>query len=468
MSKSYVSREHEQRIVRKSLRDMQNGLSVEKPIIEWHGIPGTGKTTLTEKILADLCLQENIPYARIDFDTNKNPKANGAYTKTPGLILADLIEHLNRCEYPGINFQLPISEYINATDDYLRKERERKMLHHFSRYMADLIDHAPVVFAFDTTEKVNDKLVNWIEKNIIRPLILQGKFITIWTGRFKQQWHIYEVGSRVRSTKLNPFSREATSEQSQLYGQNLNGIDIYSITFGHPLANKVLCQLLAENPQADRKNLINEVNNTVIDRWIMDNVDDDLNHACRFLSVVRQFDFTMTKQILSKFADPFKRQQHIFPMQTVSRLTSTSLVKWNSERKGYALDETIRHILALHLRTNNPQEYLGVNMLAANIYKNWIERVPENRSIYILEWIYHQVSIGIFQNMPPDKLIKKLENRLNDYLQEYYHYDDRDMTLTAINKLYKELENDKELYSLLGNHKLLVFLKDNLYRFSNT
>jgi hypothetical protein len=423
----YVNREEQIRKAESRLYAMRHGQPVYDSILEWYGIPGIGKTTLVQKAIASYCQETNIPFSCVDFSLDRNPKAQD-YPVDPKLLIEIIFEQLEIDSTPITD---PISK-----SDILRRLRP-------------LLQQGPIVIAFDTTEEVNTKLVVWIEENLIAPLLKEAKVLFIWTGRFKQQWHIFEVGSRVVSKKLAPLDREATQEQKNLYGEGIGEVDVYSITFGHPLANKALFQLLVENPRANKQHLIDEVNNAVVDKLVMDNVEGDLNQACRVLSVVRQFDFVMVKQILSRFVESFKDRQNIYPMKIVNRLTSTALVEWDAVRKGYALDETIRHILALHLRTKKSDKYLYINNLAADIYEDWIERVPENRSIYILEWLYHQVNIYSLQNIPLDQLVDKLEVKLCEYLEKYYSGTDQESALVSTNKLHKELESDTELCALL-------------------
>ena len=217
---------------------------------------------------------------------------------------------------------------------------------------------------------------------------------------------------------------------------------------GNECLFEAIVRFKREKRTFEERDLINVVDR-VIDEYVMQDVSSKLNAACRALAVVRQFDVIVLGRILPEFVDYFKGTGSF--LKIIGQLTGTSLIEWDGVRKGYALDETIRHILALHLRLNDPGRYLSINEAAANIYKEWIDRVRENRSIYVLERLYHQANIASSRGETQTHVADKLQKELQGYLEKYYQDDDREFAILSTTQLYEELCQDNELREIAGN-----------------
>ena len=438
-----VDRDQQIGEVEKRLNAIRLGQTVFDSILEWYGIPGIGKTTLAQGAIAGLCEKKKIPFACLDFDPKKNDKAS----KIPGepiLLLEDILEGIGTGA--PIDFEQAVKKYRQAPDEDLRAEREKKVLQEFLHHVYRLLENDPVVLIFDTTDKVEPDVAAWVEENVISPLCLKGKCLVIWTGRFPQRWRRFEVRRRVVSSRLDPLPREATVEQVGPIE-----VDVYRFTFGHPMGNERLSEAISrfekEKQTFGERDLINVVNR-VIDEYVMQGILPELNAACRALAVVRQFDVIILRRILSEFVSHFKDIDAY--LKVIGQLTETSLVEWDAVRKGYALDETLRHILALHLRLNQPERYSAINEVASKIYDEWIERVRENRSVYVLERLYHQASIAGSRGETQSYIADKLHGELQGYLGKYYRDGDREFAISSATQLYQEMRRDNELREIVG------------------
>jgi hypothetical protein len=133
-------------------------------------------------------------------------------------------------------------------------------------------------------------------------------------------------------------------------------------------------------------------------------------------------------------------------MKIIGELTSTSLlVQWDQIRKGYAVDEPIRRMLAVYEKLEQPDRYKKISQKAEDIYQQWIERNAENRSIYIKEEFFHRINLSKSDQQDSSVLMQELENRLKKYLGTYYQKD-----LSLSNQLYEEFSKDTEIESLMG------------------
>ncbi|MCP4346187.1 MAG: toll/interleukin-1 receptor domain-containing protein [Desulfobacterales bacterium] len=406
---------------KKQLDSIRSGNRIPCTILEWYGIPGIGKTTLAQISIRELCHKMGVPFACIDFIPEMDGNAN-KYFNDKSLLITDILEGICQSE----------KTFLKHTTDTV------------SNYVKNLSTSNPVVIHFDTTEEIKPAFFMWLEKNIISPLCLSGKCIIIWTGRFPQQWQCFEVKRRVVSWKLDPLPYEETIEQ---VGQT--DVDVYQFTFGHPLGNDIVSEVIAGFKNKEYSfgeiELINAMD-SVIEEYVMRDIQPELNAACRVLSIVRQFDVLILRKILSQFVAEYYGETRMF-LGVIGQLTATSLVEWDSTCKGYALDPTIRQILAKHLQLKQQKKYSEINELATNIYEEFINKAKGNRSIYILERLYHLANIAENRNEDHSQIAKMLQNELKSYLQQYYN---KDIALSATDKLYQELEKDKDIEKIIG------------------
>ncbi len=423
-------------------------LRLERPVFEsilnWHGIPGIGKTTLGHMI-ADLCQEMSVPFARVDFNPEENRRAP-QYVEDKVLILEDIFVGLGKHEPTA--FREALDHYRQAETEHLRLKRRERVVEAFLNYLNDLMEEGPIVVLFDTTDLADTEVVTWLEESVISPLCLTGKCVIIWTGRFEQRWKRFEVRRRVVSQKLEPLPLKATEEQVGPVGTR-----IYRLTYGHPMGNEEVADAIHEyqtrGQEAEEHDLVNVLVEKVIDEYVMKDIAPELQAACWALAVVRQFDVIILRRILSEFVPHFKETEAF--LKVLGQLTATSLVEWDAVRKGYALDETVRRILALYLRLNQPERYLSINEAAANIYEEWIERVSENRSIYVLERLYHQANIASIKGGTQSRVVEKLEGELQGYLEKYYQDDERDFAISSTTQLLEEMRQDSELKEIVGD-----------------
>jgi len=280
------------------------------------------------------------------------------------------------------------------------------------------------------------------------------------------------VRRRLRSQELGPFNNEGTVqlfESNSKYSLTELSVPVRRLTLGHPFADAIALRRLdnlAKTGKTPRVDEFPNIETDLIDGLVQDFVNayafkgltDELASACRVLALVRQFDVILLREILMSALPTFANYKREEFGGLLSRLRATQLVWWDDRRKGYALDPTLRHILAAHIRRHQPSMYAKVNQVAIGIYQDWIERAGDNRGVYIVEEIYQQACLN---QLPSDFLSSKemtvltlLEKRLQEYPQR-----DPDLRASALDRLYHELEDDRELPEKLGRDKFEELLK---------
>ncbi|MCP4349887.1 MAG: toll/interleukin-1 receptor domain-containing protein [Desulfobacterales bacterium] len=423
-------------------------------VINWYGIPGIGKTTLGVMI-ADLCGKMSIPFLCSDFQNRYYDDKND-YT----IVLEDIIHG-----YEVFEFQRVLNRYReekNRCQAYLKN-----VVDIFLNFFYELTVEGPVVLLFDSAEKADPDLIVWLEEQIIIPLSMTRKCLFIWMGRYQQVWNEDGIRRRVILKKLDALSLEATNEQlgyiwkkhaPMPFEMTEKEVEsecsrIHRLTLGHPLCNEEVFAAIREyktvgnNPEDHH--LINIMMGKVIDMFVMKTIKPELSQACRILAAIRQFDVTILQEILSNFTIYFKETKSY--LKVIGQLTETSLVEWDFRRKGYVLDEIIRHILSQYMRLNEQKLYLEIIEAAADIYKTYIKEVNENRSIYVIERLFHQATINDIRKQMKLEIINNPYKELEDCLEEYYNESNERLKFAynATIQLYEELKQDMELEKIL-------------------
>lgn len=446
--------------------------AIFQTLFEWYGSPGIGKSTLTY-LLKARCDELKVPYVAIDFSV-RNPQA-GAYARDYSILLEELTR---RIFFKGMDSE-PIleliREYRRLPENAIEEQRQaglNKASRAYMRAMSDLLESQPSVLFFDETERAETGLVDWLEEWIINPLIQTGRCLVVWTGRRPQRWKRFEVRRRLNSRELKPFDPKDTVKLFRTNGPEAiatlpdDEIKVLSrrvqrLTHGHPLADSVVLHQLGELasgkiPLTERQfikqedNLLDGLVQEFVDAYAFRGLSDELIGACRVMSLVRQFDVIMLREILNGVSTSYEAYPRDEFGMLLSRLRSTQLVLWDEKRKGYAIDPTLRHILNEYIFHHNPAQYLSVNQLAMAVYQDWITRSGDNRGVYIVEELYHQACINRLNRhiLPagPTDLSEVLETHIAQY-----HQQDPDLRVSALDRLYHELEGDVDLRVLIGD-----------------
>lgn len=463
-----VNREAEVEDFRSALDRIRVLGSVFQTLYEWHGAPGIGKSTLV-RLLKEECDRIQTPYSFIDFDENRNSRVS-VYKEDISVLIEDLSSGF-------------LGERVNEVRDTIlqyrkaqSKDKERKLddvARAFQRLIKKLTDKDPVVLFFDETERADqEEVVAWLEEWIVNPLVQNGRCLIVWTGRRPQRWKRFEVRRRARVQELGVFDEEGTKnlfKSNSSYPISDLAIPVRMLTGGHPYADTIVLRYLDYMAKEGRKPvkeqfdqieaaLLNELIQNFVDSFAFKGLDVEVVRACRMISLVRQFDVIMLREILTKAlpADFGNYGRNEFG-GLLSRLRSTQLVLWDDRRKGYALDPTLRHILGEYIRRDNPELYVQVNFYAIEVYRDWIMRAGDNRGIYIVEELYQQACANaVLETTSPKKkvdLTLLLKQRIEEHQQN-----DFDLRASALDRLYHELESDPDLTRLIGSEGLRQLL----------
>lgn len=467
--------------------DVLDRISRQGPIssnlFEWYGSPGIGKSMLV-KMLTHKADKKHAAWVIVDFKQTTE-KMEG-YLRNPILLLEKIITDLKRQARLDLKeFDTALQAYTSASlpDEgvvaaYSAMDQEVRLYHRPDWLTAlrnvviafiKLINTLPplektegirpVVLFFDETEQASVELVDWIEEWIVNPLIQVKHCVIVWTARRPWRWKRPEIRRRLTSELLTVFKPEMVKEQIQSGSIKPDLVselfkNVYTLTGGHPFANFIVINELdtlanqgktitPENFQDFESKLLEEIFDRFVNQYAFNELkSNDLKVACKFISLVRLFDSTMLRKILQACAGEFFIPwQHDEFGNLLLKLKKTQLLVWE---KGYSIDPGLRHIIMKYFMVLDRNTFKAANLAALNVYADWLSRPVDNRSLFVLEELYHSAAL----RQAGEKI--DLSARLAQRLQEYPTWIKDEQALeNALERLEGEIHNDKELEQLI-------------------
>jgi hypothetical protein len=485
---------------------------ISTPIIQWHGGPGIGKTSLIE-LLVDNCRKRDISFSWIDFGFLDIK----TYYEDPTLLIEKVVfggwkvsqkdgEMLMRAIG---NFRQTIKTMDQLFIVAYEKRSQQKIpidpkwldelklvgleFEAVARQKAGLLDANeeinrihPLVIFFDETEDLKREFVNWIEDNIFRPLSLLPMALVVWTGRKPWQWRRPEVRQRVYNEKLEVFN--GVGVETQMEAQLTNAGDgedlakqlfqnVLDVTGGHPFANKVVIGKI--NSWTEDKNLVtsesfirnqpelfDRIFNDFILKYAFEKLSDEQRTACELLGMVRRFDVKMLQEVAkaSKLTIFDKMDRDGF-RYLLDELKKAQFMDWN---QGFVLDQPLRHLISEYYYWRRKEEYIDINRVALKVNEEWLAIPVDNRGLFIIETLYHNACLkraGVSIELD-DALRQKMS---------VFPKENHDALKDSLTRLAGELRRDAELaglfsvldeMGLLGEHEKLNHLVESIEKYA--
>lgn len=442
--------------------------SIFETVMEWYGSPGSGKTTLVA-MLSKECLNLALPYTLIDFNTSRSKYIKQS-EEDKTFLVAELTRGLEETSNSALNSAIAVHEAI-AEYQAVLKEGERaqqialnRVGRAFIAFADDLMQRSPIVLLFDETERATAEMMAWLEEWVISPLVQRGRCLIVWTGRRPQRWKRFEVRRRLVSQELELFDDKALSDlfkknsPAQEYAHDFVDLSgqVGRVTGGHPLASALALVQLKDLAEAGKgvnaerfsvyePDLLDNLVQNFVEEYAFRDVDaEELRAACRILSLLRQFDVILLREVLKSSVPDFAQYETLEFSGVLTRLRQTQLVIWDSQRKGYALDRTLRRVLGEYIYRRQPELYHKANTLALRTYHDWVRSAGDNSAVYIVETLYHQACLNRPESAPVD-LVEMLTVQLRNHPQA-----DLELRSSALERLEHELDDDLELADLVG------------------
>lgn len=488
----YVDREEQISKFTDVLEQITLQAPVPSNLFEWYGSPGIGKSVLV-RVLANRAEKKKSATSIINFAVSEQEKKIKRYLQDPIVLIEEIVSGFRKhANFNTAEFDKALKVYKSTTlpdkgvvftyaamDQDSRLYQRPKWLDDLRNVVIEFIklintfptksdDIYPVALFFDETEYADIELVDWIEEWVINPIIQVKHCVVVWTARRPWRWKRPEIRRRLTSEQLTVFEMDMVREQIESRSEKPDLVKdlfkkVHSLTGGHPFANSIVITqldalakhgetLTPENFADFESQIVSEVFHKFIIEYAFRQLKSaELKTACKFAALVRMFDTTMLKEILRVCAgDMFKGKNEKYFGELLLQLKKTQLLVWE---RGYALDPNLRHIIQKYFMTSEKKMFITANKAALKVYQSWLELPVDNRSLFVVEELYHQAALlHVDAKKNPDDAIKELALTLNNRLQDYPNRFTTPLTLdNALDRLENEIHNDKELLQYVSS-----------------
>jgi hypothetical protein len=400
----FINRETELRLIDSALDDLlDRERLLRTPIIDFYGIKGIGKTRLLNATIQK-CDAKQIPCITIAIDQDP-----------------------------------PIEQSIADAKTRLKQ--------------------GSLVMLFDSVDATNERQIVQLEK-MLNELVIHNNLFIILTSNgsvsFKQG---KSIERKLTTFLLEPFDYA----NSNLY---LDSLDytlkpdirdlIFEWTHGYPLAMEVIVEAITEkmiDPTNDqgKKELITFVVEQVINKGILAKVKPDelawFQTTLNLLAVPRRFNLVIMQKLIEYFEPELKLASSLSYIVLPKRIfQATGMLDWNIAKAGFALDDSIRHILLLQLKMLHPHRYHEINSFLAEVnWSNTIETSGSDRVRYQLEYLYHSAN-----SVEEKQLAPLLETTIQQIILDAKNAPDQ------LIQFREEFILDNELKEALGTYAIHV------------
>lgn len=402
---SFINREPELRLITSALDDLlsQEHL-LRTPIVDFYGISGIGKTSILRQAVQK-CNEMQIPY--IDINASSGMK--------------DTLEQ-----------SIELSK--------------------------NLLEQGPLVMLLDAVDVANKGQLAQLEK-MLAQLVLHNNLFVVLASRSSVSFEQDSVARKLKIVPLEPLDRASSNLYLSSIGSTLKPEIrelIFEWTRGYPLAMNVLVHIITEQGidptnEPEQRLLVELMVEQVINQGILANVKQDeleqIKTILNLLAVPRRFNLVIMQRIIERFAPALKLANSLAYIVLPKRIAqATDALSWNLAKAGFALDESIRHILLLQLKLLHPKHYHEMNRFLAEInWSNTLEVSGSDRIRYQLEYLYHSAN-----SVDKEQMSKILEFTLGQIIQDAENVPDQ------LIQFREEFVRDSELKEALGKHTAAV------------
>ena len=390
----------------------------QKPVIEFCGMPGIGKSSLLDAIRRHYGNWDStIHMASIDF---KDGRFRDSGESGQLLIWGEITRQL------GIN--APFKDTESLTEQLGQKRR--------------------VTLFFDAVEWVSNETLEWVGEAFVTYTDKLPYLRIILAGRYSRLTNTLELpafSQRVESRRLTSFQRLADVMKQMgvgfIYDEKLAQL-VFDLTMGHPGLVQSTVEWLQQRHISARRELddtaLQQLGGFLDNRLstdILKDVDDDVRSVIRELSYYREFSLADIKRI---------RQRSIFDCRSFvqDKLLPTGFIHSGSWL-AYAMDRTARKLLLNIALLQSAERFRSANVELSQ----WsIDRATSMSGYWhrcTAEYLYHQLSasLGRQQEGQNGEVALAVLDKLNNHLQAV---SDPERVLD----LQQVLESDDELQGL--------------------
>lgn len=307
-----------------------------QPIINLHGAPGIGKTSLLRRI-RERCAED---YTVIAWDATSGDSRE-----------ASRLAH-------------PLRRLLAA----LRPHRQRSSA---GRPLLLLLDN------------LND-ITFWkeVQEQVINPLLKRDDVLIVCASRAPLFWHFWEIRERCAMIQLYAFSEAETEQFLRGYDRELLAHTAYKLTLGYPWALVQLLRRLDDD--------LDEAEPRPEEPFDLDRLSPDVRAITMVVGLIRLVDVPLMERMLQRFLPDLAAQGTRNDLYAaLAELRATQLFyPYRRDRQAYRLRRALRHAVATQLCQSDKPRYREICSELAQAYRAQLREQPITGVAALIEWIY--------------------------------------------------------------------------------
>jgi hypothetical protein len=350
---------------RKDLIDLFHSLETSPVLVNIYGEAGIGKTRLMEEVASQLIARDQLTaFVGVNLKEHENE-----LFESPEAVISLI--------YQASEGKLRLAPSNAATNLVTELNRQ-----------ADLL---PVYLYFDNTDELQNNRFfwDWMEENIIGPLVAEGNVRQIYAGRIPVYFKRWEVRRMNQQIGLKPLDCETSARalvMEVLTEDNAHRSDeqtseiadmVLSFSFGHPELSIGLAEYTKKHrgtpvDQDFKKCACKELVIPFIESNFLENIEEPWDKLLWPISILEWFDPAILQDYLNKVEPSLSNDKDFyFFTQGISQLRNENAVLWR-ETRGDRLHGVIKDIMRRCLKVSNILAYKKYNEAAAETLQNLI------------------------------------------------------------------------------------------------
>jgi hypothetical protein len=308
-------------------------------IINLHGAPGIGKTSLLRRV-RERCTED---YTVVAWDASSGDS--------------------------GENLAHPLRRLL-AT---LRPHRRRSSA---GRPLLLLLDN------------LND-ITFWkeVQEQVINPLLKRDDVLIVCASRAPLFWHFWEIRERCATLQLYAFSEAETEQFLHGYDRELLAHTAYKLTLGYPWALVQLLRRLDDD--------LDEAQPQLEEPFDLDRLSPDVRAITMVVGLVRLVDVPLMERMLQRFQPDLAAQGTRNDLYAaLAELRAQQLFyPYRRDRQAYRLRRALRHAVATQLCQSDETRYREICDELAQAYRAQLREQPITGVAALIEWIYFSTEL---------------------------------------------------------------------------
>lgn len=449
----FINRLKEINLIRDKLNILKKKKYLFSFIVTILGIPGIGKTTLLKQAKQEA--------ETLDIETIWIDCENGAAKGNSIYILQKIADAFFRS---ATSWQKALKFYRESQEGSRHRANLEPIVWAFVDNFKICLEETPVVLLIDNSYRLDEAGQKVLEE-VLKHLYPSNQLLIILAGRADIRWRSSELRRRTQAITLDSFPKKEfinllpNPDYASLTDQ------VYAVTRGYPLASVkayewVLDHLqpsaddLSDHFKAREAELIFDLFHQIFEMYILGGIDNPetrytLSRLLSYISPLRRFDDNLLAALLREIDPQNFEHTNTLDARSYTRLMAarTYMVKWDSAKQAYALDDPIRQLLSLEMKFRDTDRLMQIHQFTLNWYQDAIDKVTAKDSsapqsvIYLLEFIFHLVHLRQLQGQL-SQIEAEIKQKLIKLFSEYY--------MRERIHFQEEFNRDQNLPELLG------------------